>query len=62
MNVKCISQPPKELLMAFRQSVKDLLYPSETDAVIVVQSISSDEVGDAFSAQDIRSEPYRRGG
>jgi hypothetical protein len=54
MNVKCISQPPKELLMAFRQSVKDLLYPSETDAVIVVQSISSDEVGAAFSAQDIR--------
>lgn len=53
MAFNIISQTHEALLEAFELAVKPLLYPSETDAPIEVQVIAPDEVGEAFSAQDI---------
>ncbi len=49
-----ISHTPTDLLAAFREAVKDLLYLSETDAPIVAQLVLAEETGEAFSAQDLQ--------
>lgn len=50
-----ISQTHEDLLESFELAVKPLLYPSETDAPVEVLVFGQDEVGEAFSAQDIEA-------
>ncbi|MCC6461070.1 MAG: hypothetical protein IT260_11405 [Saprospiraceae bacterium] len=49
-----ISLSPEALLEALQQTIKPLLYPSETDAPVEVQHLANDAVGDAFSVQDLK--------
>ncbi|GEM_PF-1979207 len=53
MSFQRISLPPEALLTAFREAAQDLLYSSETDALIIVQSVLSEETDEYFSGQDL---------
>lgn len=48
-----ISQSPEALLLAFQEAVRPLLYPSETDAPIEVQTIPAAEIGEACFFEDL---------
>jgi hypothetical protein len=53
MAFNLISQTQEALLEAFQLAIRPLYYPSETDAPIEVQVLGVEEVGEAFSTQDI---------
>ncbi len=53
MAFELISMPADELLEAFQEASDSLLYPSETDAKLEVFTLSPNEVGEAFSPEDL---------
>lgn len=53
MALELVSLTPEELLEFFQETVESLLYMSETDAELEVFTLSVEQVGEAFSPEDL---------